>query len=83
MNGLHRRLQRLEYANGRCVLTHWTDDELDRRLRAELAAWLADEPDACPEPVRAEVLALLADTEAEERRAWPDAALRGVGAGIC
>ena len=47
------------------------DDELDQRLRAELAEWLRGDPSAgaYPEPVRAEVVAFIAGTEGEERRA--------------
>ena len=56
-----RRLLRLETVNGRAVFTHLSDSELDDRLRAELAAWLRDDPDACPPTVRAEVLTAIAD----------------------
>jgi hypothetical protein len=42
---------------------------LDERLRAELAAWLRDEPDACPTAVRADIAAALAEhPRAEEAR---------------
>ena len=60
MTLLHRRLLRLERANGRHVFAHLSDTELDARLRTELAAWLRGEPDACPADVRAEVAAFLA-----------------------
>ena len=66
MNPLRRRLLRLETVNGRHTFAHLTDGEVDARLRAELAAWIRDDPDACPEPVRAEVAAFLT---AEEQRA--------------
>jgi hypothetical protein len=71
MNPLHRRLLRLEAANGRHAFAHLRDDELDQRLRVELADWLRGDPSAgaFPEPVRAEVVAFIAGTDAEERRA--------------
>ena len=69
MSALHRRLLRLETVNGRHAFTHLSDNELDTRLRAELTEWLRDEPNVCPEPVRAEVAAFLraADTGNTER----------------
>ena len=69
MTALHRHLLRLETANGRHAFTYLTDDELDRRLRAELGEWLRTDPEACSPAVRAEIAAFLADTGAEERRA--------------
>ena len=65
MNLLRRRLLRLETVNGRHVFAHLSDNELDTRLRAELAEWLRDDPDACPPAVRAEVAAFLGKTDAE------------------
>jgi hypothetical protein len=65
MNTLRRRLLRLEAVNGRHVFTDLSDTELDAQLRAELADWLASDPDACPADVRAEVAAFVA---AGERR---------------
>ncbi len=69
MKPLHRRLLRLEAVNGRHLFAHLSDDELDRQLRAELAAWLRDDPQACPADVRAEVLAFVAAEDAEGMRA--------------
>ena len=65
MTALHRRLLRLETADGRHRFRPLGDDELDRRLRAELAEWLRTEPAACPEPVRAEVLAFVGAQDAK------------------
>ena len=69
MSALHRRLLRLETVNGQHAFTHLPNNELDTRLRAELTEWLRDEPDVCPEPVRAEVAAFLhaADAGSAER----------------
>ena len=64
VNPLHRRLLRLETVGGRHVFAHLSDNELDTRLRAELAEWLRTEPDACPPAVRAEVAAFLGVTDA-------------------
>lgn len=64
MNALRRRLLRLETANGRPVFKHLTDDELDARIRAELAEWLRTEPDACPADVRGELVGFLHGTDA-------------------
>ncbi len=71
MRTLDRRLLRLETVAGRHVFSHLSDDELGQRLRAELAEWLRGDPSAgaCPEPVRAEVVAFIAGTDGEERRA--------------
>ncbi len=69
MSALHRRLLRLEAADGRRVFTHLSASELDARLRAELAAWLRDDPQACPADVRAEVLAFVGAEDAEGMRA--------------
>ena len=60
MNLLRRRLLRLEAVNGRHTFAHLTDCEHSSRLRAELAQWLRDDPDACPEDVRAELHAVIA-----------------------
>ena len=59
MNLLQRRVLRLEAAAGRRGFAHMSDGELDTLIRAELAAWLRDAPDACPAEVRADVLAFI------------------------
>ena len=41
---LHRRLLRLEAVEGRRAFAHLSDHELDARFRAELDAWLREEP---------------------------------------
>lgn len=58
---LHRRLLRLETFDDRHSFTHLSESELDLRMRAELAAWLRADPDACPADVRGEVSAFLAE----------------------
>ncbi len=60
MTALHRRLLRLESQGGRHAFRSLSDDELDRRLRAELGDWLRAEPEACSPAVRAEIAAALA-----------------------
>jgi hypothetical protein len=60
MNVLHRRLLRLESRGGRYGFAHLTDDELGRRLRAELADWLRSDPAPLPGDLRAELAAFLA-----------------------
>ena len=69
MSTLHRRLLRLETADRRHVFAHLSDSKLDALLRAELAAWLRDDPQACPADARAEVLAFVAAEDAEGMRA--------------
>ena len=59
MTALHRRLLRLETANGRHVFAHLADGELDRRLRAELAEWLRTGPAPLPAHLRSELAALV------------------------
>ena len=59
MTALHRRLLRLETANGRHAFTYLTDDELDRRLRAELGEWLRTDPAPLPAGLRPELAALV------------------------
>ena len=61
MTTLHRRLLRLETTAGAHRFVHLTDGELERRLRTALAGWLCHGPADCPEVVRAEVMALLAE----------------------
>ena len=70
MTALHRRLLRLETANGRHAFAHLADGELDARLRAELAAWLRRDPGADPVDARVEVAAFLAVADAGECRSW-------------
>ncbi len=69
MSALRRRLLHLEGSRGRRGLSDLPDGELDARLRAGLAAWLRDDPQACPADVRAEVLAFVAAEDAEGMRA--------------
>jgi hypothetical protein len=45
--------------------------DLDDGLRAELAAWLRDRPGDCPAPVRAEVLAMVAEPASTGDSTWP------------
>ena len=61
MTMLHRRLLRLEIANRRSSFVHFSDSELDARLRAELAAWLQDDPTPLRSELRADVAAFLAE----------------------
>jgi hypothetical protein len=56
---LHRRLLRLETVAGRHSLAHLTVNELDTRLRVELAVWLRDNPALLPAEVRAEISTFL------------------------
>lgn len=60
MNLLHRRLQRLEAARGRPGFACLGDDELDTLMRDGFAAWLRDDPEACPAEMRAELAAFVA-----------------------
>ncbi len=66
MTGLERRLLRLEAAQGGRSLQHFSDADLDARLRAELATWMAEAPGACPADVRAEVAAFLGAPDVED-----------------
>jgi hypothetical protein len=52
------------------TLTDLPDSEVDARLRAELAAWLRRDPEACPGDAPAEVGAFLAVLDATECRSW-------------
>ena len=65
---LQGRVLKLEAAHGRRLFRGVSDDDLDAMLKAELRAWLATQPDACPEPLRAEVLAFVGAHDAEEKR---------------
>jgi hypothetical protein len=60
MSALHRRLLRLESRGGRHAFAHLTDAELDRRLREELAAWLATDPAPLPVELRAGIATFIA-----------------------
>ena len=66
MTGLERRLLRLEAVQGGRPLRHLSDAELDARLRAELATWLAEAPGAYPADLRAEVAAFLGAPDVED-----------------
>ncbi len=59
MTALHRRLLRLETANGRHAFAHLGDGELDRRLRAELGEWLRTDPAPLPADLRSELAAFV------------------------
>ena len=66
MTGLERRLLRLEAVQGGRSHPHLADAELDARLRAELATWMAEEPGACPADLRPEITAFLGAPDVEE-----------------
>ncbi len=70
MSALRRRLLPLEGTRGHRGLADLPDSEVDARLRAELAAWLRRDPEACPGDARAEVGAFLAVLDATECRSW-------------
>ncbi len=64
MTALERRLLRLEAVQGGRSLRHLFDAELDTRLRTELAAWLREEPGACPATLQDELAPFLTGADA-------------------